>query len=541
MRNHLLFVLSTCAMLLLVAEHGLRFASPWAQESPQIASAIAIDSISAVTGFATSSRAMMTGRSGWRVTPLFTVGEEVDGYRPPGILDGIGAMEIRPGVVRFFVNHELDAEDGYAYRLGNRTEMTGARVSYLDVDADTRIVMDAGLAYDRAVDKAGREVTDPTQIHEGKIEGSEKDGYDRFCSSNLYTAGEYGLADDVYFCGEEVRDGLTHALDIHRRTIYALPWLGRGTWENVTLLDTGDSDKVAVLLGDDRRGAPLYLYVGRKGTGGFLERNGLTGGDMFVWVANNGDRSPEDWNGTGTSRAGMFVKIDIHAPERAGRSGYDELGFATQARQDEWVDAVGGFRFSRPEDVATNPERGTQAVMASTGHGAAYPSDDWGATYIIDADIGAMTATIRIVYDGDDAGDGQFTHPDMGLRNPDNLDWAENGMIYVQEDRSTRKTTFGKKSGMEASVWELDPATGKLVRIAVIDRSALPPGQTDSDPTDLGDWESSGVLDVTRLFATAPGEVLLVGNVQAHSIRDGDIKQYDLVQGGQIVFFSTKR
>ena len=236
----------------------------------------------------------------------------------------------------------------------------------------------------------------------------------------------------------------------------------------------------------------------------------------------------------------MFVKIDIHAPDGAGRSGYDELGFATQAGQDEWVDAVGGFRFSRPEDVATNPERGTQAVMASTGHGAAYPSDDWGATYIIDADIGALTASIRLLYDGDDAGDGQFTHPDMGLRNPDNLDWADNGMIYVQEDRSTRKTTFGKKSGIEASVWELNPATGKLVRIAVIDRSALPPGQTDSDPTDLGDWESSGVLDVTRLFSTAPGEVLLVGNVQAHSVRDGPIKQYDLVQGGQIVFFSTK-
>ena len=148
---------------------------------------------------------------------------------------------------------------------------------------------------------------------------------------------------------------------------------------------------------------------------------------------------------------------------------------------------MGGFRFSRPEDVATNPERGTQAVMASTGHGAAYPSDDWGATYIIDADIGAMTASIRIVYDGDDAGDGQVTHPDMGLRNPDNLDWADNGMIYVQEDRSTRKTTFGKKSGIEASVWELNPATGKLVRIAVIDRSALPPGRRiQTRPT----WET---------------------------------------------------
>ena len=63
--------------------------------------------------------------------------------------------------------------------------------------------------------KTGREVTDPSQIHEGKIEGSEKDGLDRFCSSNLFAEGEYGLADDVYFCGEEVTDGLAHALDIH--------------------------------------------------------------------------------------------------------------------------------------------------------------------------------------------------------------------------------------------------------------------------------------------------------------------------------------
>ena len=97
MRNHLLFVLSTCAMLLLVAEQGSRSASPWAQESRADAPHAANDSISAVAGFATSSRAMMTGRNGWRVTPLFTVGEEVDGYRPLGILDGIGAMEIRPG------------------------------------------------------------------------------------------------------------------------------------------------------------------------------------------------------------------------------------------------------------------------------------------------------------------------------------------------------------------------------------------------------------------------------------------------------------
>ena len=521
MRKFLLFALLTCSTVLTVLAQESREAVP--------------------DGFNTSVSAMMVGQNGWSVEPLFTVGEAIKGYRPPGILDGIGALEIRPGVVRVLVNHELDAEDGYAYRLGNGTELTGARVSYFDLDRNTRRLLDAGAAYHGAVDKAGRVVTDASQIHEGDIVGSEKDGFDRLCSSTLFTAGEYSLVDDVYFCGEEVTDGLAQALDIRGWTIYALPWLGRGTWESMTLMETGDPNTVAVLMGDDRQGAPLYLYVGRKGEGGFLKRNGLTGGDLYVWVADKGEKTPEDWNGTNTGRAGKFVKIDIYSPGKAGMAGYDEMGFATQATQDDLIDAVGGFRFSRPEDVSTNPEDGTQAVMASTGRGSLYPSDDWGTVYLIDADFSKMTATIRIPYDGDDAGGGQFTHPDFGLRSPDNLDWAGNRMIYIQEDRSTENATFGGVSGIEASLWELNPVTGKLKRVAVMNRSVLPPGQTDSDPGDLGDWESSGVLDVTRFFTTAPGEVLLIGNVQAHSVRDGAIETYNLVQGGQMVFYSLKR
>ena len=62
----------------------------------------------------------------------------------------------------------------------------------------------------------------------------------------------------------------------------------------------------------------------------------------------------------------------------------------------------------------------------------------------------------------------------------------------------------------------------------------LPVGQTDNDPGDLGDWESSGILDVTDLI---PGyDQVLLGNVQAHSVRDGSIATDDLVQGGQFFF-----
>ena len=172
----------------------------------------------------------------------------------------------------------------------------------------------------------------------------------------------------------------------------------------------------------------------------------------------------------------------------------------------------------------TNPTDGTEAVFASTGRGDRFPSDNWGTTYIFDTEFDEsgdpIGADVRIIYDGDDAGSGQFEHPDFGLRSPDNLDWADNGKIYLNEDRSTNErlsrdtfadpelfptelelsNAFGARSfledgvGEEASIWELDPNTGELTRIAKVDRSAVPDGQVDTDPNEsrrLGDFRSS--------------------------------------------------
>ena len=48
------------------------------------------------------------------------------------------------------------------------------------------------------------------------------------------------------------------------------------------------------------------------------------------------------------------------------------------------------------------------------------------------------------------------------------------------------------------------------------------------------------MIDVTHLFETMPGEVLLFADVQAHGIRDGLIGgNGELVQGGQLIFLSN--
>ncbi|MCB1773288.1 MAG: DUF839 domain-containing protein [Gammaproteobacteria bacterium] len=408
------------------------------------------------------------------------------------------------------------------------------------------MIVDAGAAYDTVHDRSGAVVT-----HAGQLEFGS---FNRFCSSALIEANQFGggngFADRIYFTGEETGGGSMWAVDTASNDIWGVPAMGRGGWENVTQVDTGSDSTVGILMGDDRGGAPLYLYVGNKGIGqdgsgsdSFLARNGLANGKLYTWKANDATRlSPEDFNGTGNSLAGSWVEVVNPDPGMAGNAGWDEHGYALQENLDAQKVANGSFNLSRPEDVATDPNDGSRAVIASTGRFSLFPSDAWGTMYTIDIDFQngqPVGAKLEILYDGDDA-----DNRDFGLRNPDNLDWADNGTIVVQEDRSVGG--FGLASREEASVWQFPSGIAGIdpVRVAQIDRGAVPTtelGQTDGDPDDIGDWESSGIVDVSVLFGEDPGSLFLL-SVQAHSIRDGDVttggiggSQY-LVQGGQLLF-----
>lgn len=476
----------------------------------------------------------------WDAFPFFTIGEDVDGYMPPGVPDGMGVGILDAGTARLFVSHELSEGAGYAYTLANGTRLPGSRISAFDVDRRNGTIHQAMLAYDVVIDRAGRVVTSAEQINEGS---SPTAGFNRFCSATGFSAGQYGLTDPIYFAGEETSsNGQLTALDAPQQTLYVVPMVGRAAWENVALLDSGDPDRIAMLIGDDRSGAGLRLYVGHKnalGDDSFLDRNGLAVGDLYVWKADNGDTTPAHWSATGTSRTGSFARLTQFDAARAGEPGYDTLGYADLVTLDAQRAALGAFRFSRPEDLATNPADGTQAAFSSTGRRSLFPDDEWGTVYLVDFDFseiatGDIGAEISILYSGDDAGGGQVSSPDFGLRNPDNLDWARDGLLYVQEDPST--PNFGGASGLEARIWKLDPATGVLVDIAVVKRgdAALPEGQTDPQPDDLGAWETSGILDVTELYTDNADIQVLVFNVQAHTVHGGSIAENGLVQGGQI-------
>jgi hypothetical protein len=212
-----------------------------------------------------------------------------------------------------------------------------------------------------------------------------------------------------------------------------------------------------------------------------------------------------------------------------------------------------------PKDVATNPADGTEAVPASTGVDtfAIDPktgdgADTFGTMYTIKTDFSTMTADLTIVYDGD-------ADQSRALRSPDNLDCADDGYVYVQDDEAEEDTLSGEPlfgdgaaNPNEAGIVQLDPRTGAIVRVANIDREVILDASidpaTDAVDTDAGragEWQSSGILDVSELFEEAPGS-LFIFNVQAHGIEDQDpfnagsrIVDSDLVEGRQLLLLEA--
>lgn len=520
-------------------------------------------------GFDTQAAPMITGDSvntdnGWSVDPILTVGE-VDsggqsvnatnlGYEVPGILDGIGAFKLNRDTVRVLVNHEYGDTVGPAYQLANGLELKGARISYVDINRDNRMVVAAGLAFDTIFGRAGTIVDSADDL--------DYAGLNRFCSGSFYVPGQFGrgrgFADPIYLTNEEQSSafggpgGSFWALDPEENTLYALPDLGRGSWENAALLDTGRRDTIALLLGDDHGASaatfsenpspPLFLYVGKKKpSGNFPERNGLVGGQLYVWKTDSGATNPsQGFKGTGDVEGGYWVPLNVN---KGSGPGYTADGYAIDATLRKGAAALAAFQFSRPEDLSTNPKDGSQAVFASTGRGGILDNSDlWGDTYLVDIDFdfdhgvfdpAGSETKLTILYDGDDPDKMQ-----AGLRSPDNLDWADDGRIYVQEDDSAPSPGFAT---FEASVWRLNPRKpGAAERILEIDRSAVPAGQTDSNAADVGNWESSGILDVTSLFKTKRGERLLILDIQAHSLTGGLLASAGLVEGGQLLFASKR-
>ncbi len=530
-----------------------------------LAAMIAAPPVAGAGTFTATMLKDVAGGAELSISSLITNGEFTNGiapgsvYVPPGIFDGQGAYANGDGTYTLLVNHEVGASVGYAYTAeGLNASVTGSRISrfIVDIDADDKAsngfqsrILSGGLAYDKVI-------------------GDDTNGFDRFCSANLVEANSFGagrgFADRIYLTGEEVfggAGGSFYALDTANSDLHQVKAFGKGTWESATAIDTGSANTVAVLLFDDAK-APLRLWVGQKTAGGFLERNGLAeaNGALYTFVptalAETGvdDSAGPDSDdlkalALGSPLAGSWVKIE----KPADKASYADL---TDAEIRTLANDLGALQLSRIEDGEVNPLNGQQAAFVSTGTKDFTSGDLYGNVYTLSftdafgadgrlASTGA--SSLRVIYDAD-----RLADPTTGLRNPDNLTWSADGSLYLQEDRANGgglDIANGNFGTQEASIWKLnpsgpiDPITGAPAeRWAQIDRTAVPtaygqsqpPVVTDPSTNGVGNWESSGIIDVSTIYGTAPGSMFLA-NVQAHSLGGGNINGSGyLAEGGQI-------
>ncbi len=508
--------------------------------------------VASAGAFSPTMLADVAGGDTLAVTSLLTVGEVTNGlsagspvFAPVGIADGMGAYDNGDGTYSLLVSHELGSTAGYQYQVqvsaagasATTQTVTGARISRLvvakDIDQNAANgvqsrVLAAGLAYDHVVSPSA-----------GFSLGS---GLNRFCSANLIPAAQFGgrgFTDSLYLTGEETTNGRFFALDPSTRTLHHVPAFGLASWESATAVDTGHASTVAVLLFDDASGIAnhLYLWVGTKtaGSADLLERNGLAAGNgsLYAWKASAIPNTPDGLAAVPlqTSIAGGWVSLG---------SGSQIAAFTTAADLRALAASAGAMAFTRIEDGDVNPLTGREVAFATTGGSG---TDLYGNVQVLQmaASFGAdgllaagADTSLRVVADAD-----RLTGLDRqgGIRNPDNLAWSANGSLYVQEDRSlpggSADGSFGSE---EASIWKLDPLTGGAERWARIDRTAVPVayGQSDSAPSDIGNWESSGVIDVSSIYGAPAGSHLLA-NVQGHSLAGGNlVGSHYLSEGGQI-------
>jgi hypothetical protein len=491
------------------------------------------------------------------VDPLFTVGDSIKGYMPPGIPDGIAVFRKNTAVVKVLVNHHVGRQQGQIYQLANGTQLTGARISAFDVRISDRKLDSSRIAFRSVRDRAGEVVTSASQINEA---GDPLAGFDQLSSSAGYNAGTFGFVSAIALACEETSENAGHphggsvwAIDIAQEEIWALPALGRGSWEKVNALAPPDAGKIALAMSDgyggqSRRpdestynGAPLYIYIGVKSgaTTAFPERNGLANGQLYYFKAASACEapptfsSPQDFHGTGAVMTGVFCPIAVRDAGSAGSNGHDAEGWLNAETLRATALANGAFAFSRPAGVSSDPKQPARFAFTSMGRGSVFPADDWGDLYAVTTNLAEMTASVRIIYDGDDSGGGRVSGPDYGLRSPDSVLWGKGGLLFVSEDPATELHTFGAVSRKAPGVWRVNPQTGALLHIMAVDVRFISPSDATNMPRFK--WETAGMVDVATLFRVSN---LFMVNVQAHGIRNGSIAGNNLVEGGQLQFLT---
>ena len=404
--------------------------------------------------------------NGWKAFEVITAGDNPAGdgfsHSMDTFFDGAGAWLPDPATLRVQVNHEV--LDGSISEVNLDLAALQTAIANVISGGSTGgvgFVVSARQAYDSWSDDGGSTFT-PTS-------DTSNTDFSRFCSGQAYAPHTFGtnrgFVDEIYITGEEfaVTERL-YAIDSLNRDFYEISSTGGGpgaragipedSYENVALIDTGETAHIALLLSPDGGTQTMRLYVGEKGkdssgsaSSSFLARNGLAFGTWYWLIAS--------YPTLGNTNAGSFS-----------------------------ASSAGALTSDKIEDVDTSPGDPSRVVMGDQTSGLF--SFDFDLVFGSDFNSGASSFTITMIANTSN-GTGNFGQPD-------NVDWTDattlagtpypDGLIFVNEDNAL------------GEIWQMLPDGTSKVRIA--------------DTTISG--ESTGIFDVSVMVGYLPGSILITNN-----------------------------
>lgn len=444
----------------------------------------------------------------YQIKALFSVADKVPEtsdpsrqYQMVGIPDGLGAHPNGDGTSTLFMNHEF-TQATVSEPLVGGPQYRGAFVSrwILDADGDP-------ISGERAFDWVFME---NTFVGPAAEVGNSTPAFARFCSGSL-AGRRHGLDRRIYLTNEEENSPITFdgkgglSVAVFDNEAHALPKLGRYSKEN-TLVQPRPGRRTVIFSLEDGPATldnQLYLYVGRKDRSGgasVLSRNGLDNGKLYVFRALDPARNSERTFTSGSVR-GEWIEI----PNAAD---------LTDAQLEAASDAVGAMTFVRPEDGAFNPRNRNEFFFVTTGSssGADEGVNELGRLYSLRLHPRnpLKRARLAIVYNADTV---VAAGGDIAI-SPDNID-ASRKYLMINEDGTTESRAVMAAKGRDGSIWRFDVLKGAVgvdvstaTRVVQLD----PPGR-DNVPVGAGVWETSGIIDASRLF----GADTWLSDVQAHA------------------------
>ena len=415
-------------------------------------------------------------RNGWKAFEVISINDDPSGdgftWSMPGTFDGLGAWLPDASTLRVQVNHEVSDATISEVNLDLASFQTAIANTISSGTPGVTFVNSARQAYDRWSSNGGQ-----TWIN---TSSPSTTNFNRFCSGQSYLPNTFGagrgFVDNVYITGEEsfgnVNFDRLFALDLDNRDFYQLSdvagsasggigGMPKDSWENAALLDTGETDHVALLLSPDGGTSAMKLYIGEKG----LDPNGNASNDF---LARNG------------LAYGSYYFLNDALPTTLG-------GTSTNGTFDTTI--AGALVSSKLEDVDTSPSDPTRAVLGDQTSGL--------FTFDFSFDFGggsfsAAGSSFSITKTQNDVSGTLGTFGD-----PDNVDWTAptamngtnypDGLIFVNEDNSN------------GEIWMNAPDGSDLTLIG--DTAGI-----------TGSTESSGILDISNLLGFNPGSILLTSN-----------------------------